>query len=142
MIYLLLKSIHITCVIVWITGLTIQSLLLFVSKKLPGPMLPTELARLRKIHLWEKRITSPAMLLTFVCGITMTIMGGWHTSLWVSVKFCLAILLAYIHGHQSVYIRKNIELTHNCTNNRKKVGLLPLIISALIINVCMAVFKP
>ncbi|WP_422775833.1 hypothetical protein ACOXXE_15360 [Pseudomonas mediterranea] len=68
MLYLTLKAMHIFFVLLWVSGMVVQALTLAAARKLPGSALPQELLRLRQLHKWERRLTTPAMVLAMGSG--------------------------------------------------------------------------
>lgn len=98
MMYLLIKSLHVCSVIFWIGGMLLQSLLLLAARSLPGPILPLELTRLRMLHQWDRTITIPAMMMTWMTGLFIATQGNWFGNHWLTLKLVIVIVLSAVHG--------------------------------------------
>ncbi|MBY4894793.1 CopD family protein [Rhodobacteraceae bacterium N5(2021)] len=86
--YDIAKTVHIVSVIVWIAGMTVAAM----SLRTPSP------AALPAITAFDRRVTTPAMLLVWVFGLTIAIQGGWFGQPWLSAKIFLVLILSGLHG--------------------------------------------
>jgi uncharacterized membrane protein len=109
MTYLLIKSLHLCAVLFWISGLFMFVLLLLAGRDLPGPVLPLELSRLRTLRRWCQHITVPAMLLTWLSGLTLAAQGGWVGATWLSLKLVCVLSLSVLHAGLSGFLRRRME---------------------------------
>jgi putative membrane protein len=84
--YLTLKALHIFFVLFWVSGMTVQALLLRAGRKLPGVALPQELARLRILQKWDRVLTTPAMVLALSSGLLIAMEGDWFGNGWLTPR--------------------------------------------------------
>lgn len=106
MLYALIKAIHIVAVIAWIAGMLQMSFLLAAIPADPASWMNSDRGVLRAAYVWNRRITTPAILLAWAMGLVMAWMGGWYTAPWFMAKFAIAFLLAALHGFQSGALRR------------------------------------
>ena len=85
MVYLTVKALHIIAAILWVGGLFLVT---FVTAKMD--MSHDQLQR-------AIRVTDAAIGLTWLAGIALVIVGGWHTSLWLYIKVVFVVLISAIH---------------------------------------------
>ncbi|WP_434652448.1 CopD family protein [Pseudomonas sp. R3-56] len=141
MMYLALKSMHIFFVLLWISGLVMQSLVLLAGRKLAGAASPQELARLRLLHKWDRILTTPAMVLAFGSGVTIAATASWFGSGWLFAKMGLALLLAGVHGAQAGKLRRMVSIEGKGAIQNGS-NALPVILTALPMIVFLVIFKP
>ncbi|MBN9412571.1 MAG: protoporphyrinogen oxidase HemJ [Candidatus Paracaedimonas acanthamoebae] len=97
--YLFLKSLHIVFVISWMAALFYQPrLYVYHATATPGSELDTTLCVMEK--RLARIIMTPAMILTFVTGISLLMVPGILVSPlgWIHAKLFLVFLLAGYHG--------------------------------------------
>lgn len=103
--YLWFKAAHVIFVIFWIAGLFM----------LPRYYVYHQEARLgsEEEQRWIERerklrtiIITPAMILTWVFGITLAITGNWLNAPWLWAKFAIVIGLSAYHGWMVGYGKK------------------------------------
>lgn len=141
MLYLGLKTFHILSMVTWLggMGLLAATLISVRAKRVPASALT--LRKLNSIRKWDLQVTAPAMVLTWLLGMSLSGMGHWFQSGWLQVKLPLAFLLAGLYGFQSGLLRRLIDGTSSpAITQLKRSGLLTLVAAAIAI--CMAVFKP
>ncbi len=105
-IWLLLKVVHVAAVITWIGGLLLVALSLSTLSGAALPVLPQERRWLLAVQRWERRVTTPAMLLAWVAGIAVASRNHWFGAGWLSVKLVLVFLLSALHGVQAGTLRR------------------------------------
>ena len=88
MFYNLTKAAHLVSLFVWIGGMTAVALAL----RYPTPV------HMERLKVFDRRVTTPAMILAFAFGILLGIQGGWFTSAWLGMKVVLVLGLACLHG--------------------------------------------
>lgn len=106
MIYLFIKAFHLAAVITWAGGMLMLGLLL-------GSLVSTALLReaserrwLDAIYRWDRRVTTPALALVWLLGITLAVMSGGYTAPWLWAKLAIVFVLSGLHGHQSATLRR------------------------------------
>lgn len=88
MLYDLFKVAHIVAMVTWISG--IVAMALFFSK--------AGTAALDVIRVWDRRITTPAMLFTWALGLALAFTASWFGAAWLWAKIALVTVLSGIHG--------------------------------------------
>ena len=86
MLYLLIKAIHITAVVLWIGSLFLLTLI-SSTEKLNSKQLKV-----------ATRISEAGIGLTWFAGIVLVVMGGWYTAGWWQIKIVLVVIISAIHS--------------------------------------------
>ncbi len=126
-------TLHLVAIAVWIGGMLANALaLLAVPRGGPPPAFTA-------IRRWNKRVTLPAMVLTWAAGATMAVWAGWYAEGWLWAKLVLVVGLAALFGAQSATLRR--LAAGRPAPQWIQVSLLA-IIAALPIIATLAVTKP
>jgi putative membrane protein len=64
------------------------------------------LSALGMMRWWDDTVTSPAMVLVWVLGLTLALEGGWFGAPWLTIKLMLVLALSALHGVQSGFLRR------------------------------------
>jgi putative membrane protein len=106
MLYLWLKAFHIAAAVTWIGGMLTASLA--VANLSTGQQTPVTGAPplLEAVRQWDRRVTSPVMLIVWGLGITMAMQGGWLSSSWLLIKLVIVVILSASHGLLSGTLRR------------------------------------
>lgn len=96
MAYLWLKALHVAAVVTWVGGLLMAALALVQGRGVA----------LDAVRRWDRRVTSPAMMLAWVLGLLLAQQGGWFAAPWLSAKLLLVLLLSALHGYLSGTLRR------------------------------------
>jgi uncharacterized membrane protein len=86
--YEVLKSIHIISVIVFLVGMTLMSAILPAHNY----------AALHAVRRWDRRVTSPALLLVWLTGMCVALEGHWFEFGWLQLKLVFVALLSMLHS--------------------------------------------
>lgn len=105
MLYLTIKALHVTAVIIWIGGMLAVSLLLTSLRSATGPFLNPESRLLATARQWDQRVTTPAMVSAWALGLSMAILGHWFAAAWLSTKLVVVLGLSALHGIQTAALR-------------------------------------
>jgi uncharacterized membrane protein len=97
--YLLVKAIHVACVLVFVGGLFAKVFAVAAGQR--GESGTTTL-----VSSWDWRVTVPAMLAVWLTGAAIAAQGGWFASPWLWVKLALVLTLTGLHGIQSGELRR------------------------------------
>jgi putative membrane protein len=92
-----IKAAHVISVIAWMAGmLYLPRLFVYHCAAEPG----SAQSETFKVMEWRllKAIINPAMSATWVFGLLLVWLGGWHTAHWMQAKFALVIVMSAIHG--------------------------------------------
>jgi protoporphyrinogen IX oxidase len=98
-IYIWLKALHIVAVIVWIGGMLLATVTITILSEMKAET--DGLGRsavLKTVRRWDHIVTSPAMLLVWTFGLTLTYLGGWFSAPWLMIKLVVVLLLSGFHG--------------------------------------------
>ena len=102
MLYLWVKVIHIIATISWMVGLLYLPRLYVYHSEAKKNSPQDHTFRLMEQRLL-KRIMTPAMLTTFLAGITLIFLDlQLMTQTWLQIKIILVLLLAGVHGKFAV----------------------------------------
>jgi putative membrane protein len=97
--YLWLKALHVTGVLIFISGLFVQAI--GVSAGARGATEAVSLA-----SRWDQRVTTPAMLAVWLTGALVAVSGAWISNHWLWVKLAIVVALSGLHGVQSGRLRR------------------------------------
>ncbi|MBB5371352.1 MULTISPECIES: CopD family protein [unclassified Janthinobacterium] len=89
--YLLLRTLHIAAVATWIGGMLAVAGILACRSQPMAPLLAT-------LRAWDRRVTTPAMLLAWILGLVLASTGGWFPQAWLIAKLFLVLCLSGLHG--------------------------------------------
>lgn len=96
--FLWIKALHIVAMVTWIGGMLMLCLLLGALSRAPVLRLPQERRLMFMVRRWDRTITTPAMVLTWILGLVMALQTGWLAMPWLQIKLTLALALAASHG--------------------------------------------
>jgi uncharacterized membrane protein len=140
MIYLWLKALHVVSVIVFTSGLLLQTYVLRVYRDLPVPRMPDEKRLLSRCRQWDARVTVPALALAWLCGLAAALHGGLFGATWLNAKLAAVAALSALHGLQAGELRRLAEVE---PVTGKPAGRAPAAVLALVAcAVALAVLKP
>ena len=136
------KALHVISVIAWIAGMMYLPRLFVYHAAAEKGSIQSQTFKIMERRLYRGIIT-PAMILTWVFGLTMVLTPGiidWSQG-WVWVKAVSVILLSVIHG----YYGRQVRAFATDTNTRPQgfwrlVNELPFVL--VIIIVIMVIVKP
>ena len=97
--YIWLKALHVGAAITFVAGVLAAAL--FLAAPPPG-----HTGTARTIRRWDRKVTTPAMLLVWALGLTLALMGGWSRDGWLLAKLVFVIALSGVHGMQSAKLRR------------------------------------
>ncbi len=95
--YLWLKALHIVAVIAWMAGLLYLPRLFVYHCEAPAGSAQSETFKTMERRLY-RFIMTPAMIVTWLAGIALVLLGQWFTAGWFLVKAVLVIALTLVHG--------------------------------------------
>ena len=140
--YLLFKSLHLIAVVSWMAGLLYLPRIFVYHVENKEKKEATDIFEVmeRKLFFYIMR---PAMILTWVFGLTLIYLNGIEIflQLWFQIKIVLVILLSVYND----FLGKCLVSLKNSTNTKSAkffriINEIPTII--LIILVFLAIFKP
>src|SRR6478609_7172559 len=87
-----IKALHIIAVIAWMAGIFYLPRLFVYHTKADLGSVQSETFKVMERRL-QRAIMDPAMLVTWVAGLTLAWLGGWTQSGWFIAKFLLVIVM-------------------------------------------------
>lgn len=103
--YIWLIGLHVTAVTLWILGMSAAAILISaLDATTAAEEGPARL--LRAAGRWERRVTSPAMGLAWLLGITLVVVGGWGFEPWLVAKVVIVTALSALHGTLAAGLRR------------------------------------
>lgn len=88
MTYTLVKAAHLISLFVWIGGMVAVAIALRYPHR----------SFLIPLKAYDRAVTSPAMVAAWVFGISLAVMGGWFSHVWLAIKIPLVLVLSGLHG--------------------------------------------
>jgi len=134
------KAFHVIAVISWMAGMLYLPRLFLYHCKAEAGSQQSETFKVMERRLLRV-IINPAMLLTWVLGLTLVWLGGWHTAGWMHAKFALVIVLSAVHG---LFVRywRDFEADRN-TRSEKFYRIINEVPTILMIGiVILVIVKP
>jgi putative membrane protein len=130
-IYELLKTAHITFMVIWMSGMVFVTL--FLSKPLPEKTVA--------IRRYDRKVTTPAMILTWMCGAGLSVHASWFGANWLWVKLILVVALSALHGMLVGRLRRSIPADGE-VHDQAKPALIILLYALLASVVWLVIAKP
>jgi uncharacterized membrane protein len=90
---------------------------------------------------WDRKVTTPAMLLVWALGMTMAVQAGWFSSRWLMIKLVLVFGLSALHGVQSGTLRRMARSANRSPPAHLRYAA-PAILVAIAAIAVLAVVKP
>ncbi|HYD64443.1 CopD family protein [Azospirillum sp.] len=107
--YLWLKALHIAAVATWIGGMLAVAVTITAAGSKAADEAAGRSAILNAMRRWDRRATTPAMLLAWALGLMLALQGGWFTAPWLMVKLAFVVLLSALHGVLSGTLRRLVR---------------------------------
>jgi putative membrane protein len=134
MTYLLLKALHLVAIFLFLGGMLVLTLSL--SAHFKGYL--NEETR-QQILKWDRFVTSPALGVVWILGLSLAMMGDSFSDTWLHIKFAIVFLLSGLHGTVSGKLKKNDTASGS---NALASFSLPGLFVAVPAVVFLAVLKP
>ncbi len=130
--YAWVKALHVAAAITFVAG--VLSVALFLAVPPPGH---AETAR--ALHRWDRKVTTPAILLVWALGLTLALMGGWFPDGWLVAKLVFVVALSGVHGMQSAKLRR---LAGGAAVTALPRLIAPFVVGSVVAIAILAVVKP
>lgn len=101
-VYTVAKAVHVAAAIIFVAGVLLAAITLSAAAK--DEAAPSAL--LQAVRRWDALVTTPAMLLLWALGLTLTLLRHWLPSGWLIAKLILVVLLSGLHGVSSGRLRR------------------------------------
>jgi putative membrane protein len=92
-----IKAMHVIAVIAWMAGMLYLPRLFVYHCEAPAGSPQSEMLKLMERRLLRV-IVNPAMIATWIFGVTLAWVTGAYADLWFQIKFVLVILMSGLHG--------------------------------------------
>ena len=96
--YLWLKALHVIAVISWMAGLLYLPRLFVYHADAKHGSEQSETFKVMERRLL-KFIMMPAMVLTWIVGVVLVLLGHWVTAPWFQAKFVLVLAMTILDGY-------------------------------------------
>ena len=139
--YLWIKALHVIAVIAWMAGQLYLPRLFVYHAASPIGSPQSDTFKVMEAKLM-RIIMNPAMIVTWVCGLTMIAMNpALLTQGWLMVKLVLVLLLSAMHGIMSRW-RRDFAADRNTRSQKfyRMINEVPTL--ALIVIVIMVIVRP
>jgi putative membrane protein len=135
-----LKAAHIAAAVAFVSGLLAGAIALAALRDGRFPEAASA-SFMQAVRTWDRRVTTPAILLVWALGLTLALQGHWLRSAWLPAKLVIVLALSAWHGVQSGTLRR---LAGGAPPHpRGPRGFVPLVILAAVLAVVLlAVLKP
>ncbi len=138
--YLWIKALHVIAVISWMAGMLYLPRLFVYHCEAEKGSKQSETFKVMERRLL-KVIINPAMIITWLAGLTLVWLGGWYSAGWFQLKFLLVLVLSGVHGLFSRLV-KDFAADQN-TRSRKFFRVFNEIPTVLMIGiVILVIVKP
>ncbi|SHF58885.1 putative membrane protein [Kaistia soli DSM 19436] len=91
-----IKALHVIAVISWMAGIFYLPRLFVYHTAAPKGSPQSETFKVMEQKLL-RIIMNPAMIVTWITGLTIAMMGGWERQGWFMAKFALVIVMSAFH---------------------------------------------
>lgn len=138
--YLWIKALHVLAIISWMAGM------LYLVRLYVNHAMETESVVMERLQGMERRllnaITTPAMVVSVITGITMLAMNPGLLKLpWMHVKLAMVVGMLAMHGLASAWRKKLIDTPHFKTDKYFRVmNEIPTLL--MIVIVVMVIVRP
>jgi protoporphyrinogen IX oxidase len=139
-IYPWIKAFHIIAVIAWMAGMLYLPRLFVYHCAAEKGSVQSETFKIMERRLL-RGIINPAMIATWVLGVSLAWSGHWFDSGWLQAKLALVLLLTALHGLFARWVKAfAADANPNSQKFYRIVNEIPTIIMILI--VILVVVKP
>jgi len=97
---------HVTAVTFLVGGMLAQDRMVSaIGQGSPEQQIGISKALLR----FDRHVTTPALLLTWIFGLSLALSAGWFASRWLIIKLVFVVALSALHGMQSGRVRRSVR---------------------------------
>ncbi|MFM9270462.1 CopD family protein [Halomonas elongata] len=139
--YLWLKAFHIAAVAIWTGGMLLAALTTSAAGSAAAGAVAGRSTVLNAVRHWDRRVTSPAMLLAWALGLALALQGGWFPAPWLIVKLALVLALSALHGILSGTLRRLARADESSPTVMLRYGPIVTVATVFAI-VVLVVIKP
>jgi putative membrane protein len=99
-----IKAFHIIAVIAWMAGMLYLPRLFVYHCAAEVGSVQSETFKVMERRLL-RAIINPAMIATWLLGLTLVFLGGWAYAAWLQAKVALVIVMSGVHGLLARWVR-------------------------------------
>jgi putative membrane protein len=99
-----IKAFHIIAVIAWMAGMLYLPRLFVYHCTAEVGSVQSETFKVMERRLL-RAIINPAMIATWLFGLTLVFLGGWAHAAWLQAKVALVIVMSAVHGLLARWVR-------------------------------------
>jgi protoporphyrinogen IX oxidase len=100
-----IRALHVIAVIAWMAGMLYLPRLFVYHCDAPVGSAQSEMLKVMEWRLL-RIIINPAMIVTWLLGLTLMVVTGAYASLWFQIKFVLVLLMSGLHGLFSATVKR------------------------------------
>ncbi len=100
-----LKALHVAAALIFVGGLTAETAFLAVLGQEPN-LITDHHRAVTAFRIWDRRLTTPALLIVWGLGLTLALSDGWFSAGWLQLKLVFVVALSALHGIQSGTLRR------------------------------------
>jgi uncharacterized membrane protein len=104
--YPYLVAVHVTAVVFFVGGLLAHDRIMNAAARQPQQQ---QAGTLEILFQLDRRVTTPALLMTWALGLSLAVWAGWFPSTWLVVKLAFVVALSALHGMQSGQLRRFVR---------------------------------
>ncbi len=106
MLYMYLKALHVIVVVTLLGGMLLLAFTLSLVSGRRESLNEREAQFIRRVQRWDRMVTTPALGLVWIVGISLMTMGEWYSSVWLMIKIVPVLILSALHGMESGALRR------------------------------------
>lgn len=100
-----IKALHVIAVIAWMAGMLYLPRLFVYHCEAPAGSPQSEMLKVME-HRLLRIIVNPAMIATWVLGLTLALVTGAYADLWFQLKFVLVLAMSGLHGMFAATVKR------------------------------------
>ncbi len=100
-----IKALHVIAVIAWMAGMLYLPRLFVYHCEAPAGSPQSEMLKVME-HRLLRIIVNPAMIATWVLGLTLAFVTGAYADLWLQLKFVLVLAMSGLHGMFAATVKR------------------------------------
>ena len=138
--YVWIKAFHVIAVIAWMAGMLYLPRLFVYHCAAEKGSVQSETFKVMERRLL-RAIINPAMIATWILGLTLAVMGHWFDSGWLQAKLALVVVLSALHGLFARWVKAfGADANRHSQKFYRIINEVPTIIMVVI--VILVVVKP
>jgi putative membrane protein len=135
-----IKAFHVIAVIAWMAGMLYLPRLFVYHCRAEKGSLQSETFKVMERRLLSAIVT-PAMIATWLLGLTLGFLGGWFDSGWLQAKLAFVLALTAVHGLLARWVREfAADRNRHSEKFYRIINEVPTFL--MIVTVILAVVKP